>query len=322
MFNYVHSFILFLSASLFSPLMAGTGQADYWLGKMMDAVHQLNYDGYFVYLHGDNVESLRTVHTVDNGREIERLYSLNGEAREIVRDNDTVTRILPNDRAISTTKRLLNKQSFSGFFVLDPKEIEKNYKLTLHGQGRVADRVTKIIGFEPRDSLRYGYRLQLDDEYALPLQWEMFDQDNYLVSNVMFTHISIGTDVTDSGPLLEPEGSGVLKKEETASTKTVEPVADVISNWSFSSLPSGFNMRHHRSGPLHKKRKIEHYIFSDGIASFSVYIEQTDKVRLDGMAHLGALNAFGVHIDGYQVTAVGEVPSATLSFITQLKKND
>ncbi|MBT8438282.1 MAG: hypothetical protein KJO91_01045, partial [Gammaproteobacteria bacterium] len=121
-----------------SQLQAGSRQASYWLEKMMKAVHEMNYDGNFVYLHGDNIESLRTVHINQDGHEIERLFSLNGEAREIVRDNETVTRILPNDKTIATTQRLLNKQSFSGFFVLDLERIEQNYEINLKGRGRIA----------------------------------------------------------------------------------------------------------------------------------------------------------------------------------------
>ena len=93
--------VLIIISANAGQLSASDKHADYWLDKMMNAVHKLNYDGYFVYLHGDNIESLRTVHTVQDGREIERLYSLNGEAREIFRDEDTVTRILPNEKAIS-----------------------------------------------------------------------------------------------------------------------------------------------------------------------------------------------------------------------------
>jgi sigma-E factor negative regulatory protein RseB len=290
---------------------------------MMQAVHQTNYDGYLVYLHGNNLESLRAVHTVEDGHEIERLFSLNGEAREVVRDNDSVTRILPNEKAISTTKRFMNKQYFSGFFVLDPEEIEKNYQLDLQGTGRIADRATNIISFTPRDSLRYGYRLHLDDHYALPLQWEMFDHDDNLVSSIMFTQISIGTSVKDSGPLLEKGETSVVEEEPTLSNSDYFP-EKLAQNWAFSSLPKGFYIKHHRQGiPHHKTRNIEHYIFSDGIASFSVYIEETDKVRLNGLANLGALNAFGVYLNGYQVTAVGEVPPETLAFISLLeKKND
>jgi len=311
-------FITFVAAA--DALSASDKHADYWLNKMMEAVHKLNYDGYFVYLHGDNIESLRTIHTLQDGREIERLYSLNGEAREIVRDEDTVTRILPNDKAISTTKRLLDKQYFSGFFVLDPEEIKKSYELTMQGHGRIADRTTNIFTFTPRDNLRYGYRLHLDDESALPLQWEMYDKDDYLVSSIMFTKIDIGKNVTDSGPLLESDESTVLEKEKTISTKLPAQVTDSIS-WSFSNKPAGFTIRHHRQDiPNHKNRHIDHFLFSDGIASFSIYIEKTNKARLSGPAHLGALNAYGAFIDGHQVTAVGEVPAETLTFITTLER--
>lgn len=305
-----------------SHLQAGSRQANYWLEKMMKAVHEMNYDGNFVYLHGDNIESLRTVHTNINGHEIERLFSLNGEAREIVRDNESVTRILPNDKTIATTKRLLNKQSFSGFFVLDLERIEQNYEINLKGRGRIADRTTNIIDFVPRDDLRYGFRLHVDDESALPLQWEMFDQQQQLVSRIMFTSISIGNNVTDSGSLLEQGDSAVIKKKSAVVHSTGEP-GDINSRWSFNNLPRGFVIKHHRQGiPGKKARNIEHYIFSDGISSFSVYIEQTDKVRLNGNAHLGALNAYGVFVNGHQVTAVGEVPAETLAFISELVISD
>ncbi len=313
------AFALLLAAS---QLHGGSRQASYWLEKMMKAVHEMNYDGNFVYLHGDNIESLRTVHTNKNGHEIERLFSLNGEAREVVRDNETVTRILPNDKTVATTRRLLNKQSFSGFFILDLQRIEQNYEINLKGRGRIADRATNIIEFVPRDNLRYGFRLHVDDESALPLQWEMFDHQQQLVSRIMFTSISIGSNVTDSGSLLEQGDSSVVKQKSTI-TRSTETAGATNSKWSFNNLPQGFIIKHHRQEiPGRKARNIEHYIFSDGISSFSVYIEQTDKVRLNGNAHLGALNAYGVFLNGHQVTAVGEVPPETLAFISELVLNN
>lgn len=316
----MHRFLFFLLAVFIANLSnAGSQQASYWLDKMMQAVHQVNYDGHFVYLHGDNIESLRTVHTVNDGYEIERLFSLNGEAREIVRDKDSVTRIMPNDKSVSTTRRLMDKQYFSGFFVLQIEEIEKNYDIQLNGRDRIADRPTQVMVFKPKDNLRYGYRLNLDEEYALPLQWEMFDQDGGLISSIMFTQINIGDEVADSGSLLEKDNYPV-SKQVTPSTQELNNTA-VNSGWRFDNLPNGFKLKHHRPTiPHHNQRDIEQYIFSDGIASFSVYIEQTEKSRLTGQAHLGALNAYGVFLDGHQITAVGEVPSDTLVFINDLAK--
>ena len=317
----MHKAATFLSLIFLSShsVIAATQQAGYWLDKMMQAVHQINYDGHFVYLHGENIESLRTVHTVKDGHEIERLFSLNGEAREIVRDKDSVTRIMPNDKSVATTKRLMDKQYFSGFFVLQYEEIDKNYDIQLSGSGRIADRNTQVIVFNPKDHFRYGYRLNLDEEFALPLQWEMFDQNGSLISSIMFTQISIGDKVSDSGSLLEKDNASVTKQVTPSTTELNNNIGDTA--WQFETLPAGFKLKHHRPTiPHHENRDIEQFIFSDGIASFSVYIEQTDKSRLTGQAHLGALNAYGVFLDGHQITAVGEVPSETLVFISNLVK--
>jgi len=310
------SLILFLfSQSTFSVQV---NQAEFWLKKMMHAVHQLNYDGYFVYFHGSNIESLRTVHIFKDGHEIERLFSLNGEAREIVRDDDTVTCILPNEKAISTTERLINQQYFSGFFEMNPEIIEKNYQIVLQGQGRVADRTSNIIIFKPKDNLRYGYELNIDDEYGLPLQWDMFNEAEEVVSRIMFTQISIGEDIEDSGPLMNPKLPSIVHSVEKQKPSKV--ITNNVNNVPFVNIPHGFDIKLEKLGlPRQKDRDVEHYIFSDGIASFSVYLEKTDKIRLKGKAQLGALNAFGVYKNGYQITAVGEVPARTLVFINEMK---
>jgi sigma-E factor negative regulatory protein RseB len=60
-------------------------------------------------------------------------------------------------------------------------------------------------------------------------------------------------------------------------------------------------------------------VFSDGLASVSVFIEprspQTEAMR--GLAKVGAAFAFSRDLDGHQVTAVGEVPAATVEAIAE-----
>jgi sigma-E factor negative regulatory protein RseB len=61
---------------------------------------------------------------------------------------------------------------------------------------------------------------------------------------------------------------------------------------------------------------VEHWVFSDGLASVSVYIEASiDKDEYSGVTHRGALNAFGTMVDGYYVTVVGEVPRRTVELM-------
>ena len=62
-----------------------------WVQKMSVAMRNLDYRGEFVYLHENQLESMRISHYKDENGEKERLISLNGEAREVIRDNQNLT---------------------------------------------------------------------------------------------------------------------------------------------------------------------------------------------------------------------------------------
>ena len=89
-----------LLLTLVAPVQADPGQAGELLQRMVDAIQERNYTGTFVYVHGDQVETMGVVHRVNEEGERERLYALTGAAREVLRDNESVTCILPDDEAV------------------------------------------------------------------------------------------------------------------------------------------------------------------------------------------------------------------------------
>ena len=64
---------------------------------------------------------------------------------------------------------------------------------------------------------------------------------------------------------------------------------------------------------------VEHLVFSDGLASVSVFIEhaqaQAAARSADGTARFGVSSAYSTAVEGYRVTAVGEVPPDTVRAI-------
>ena len=62
-----------------------------------------------------------------------------------------------------------------------------------------------------------------------------------------------------------------------------------------------------------------HLMYSDGLASVSVFIELSESSthRLSGASKMGALNAYGKQMDGAQITVMGEVPEATVATIAE-----
>ena len=69
---------------------------------------------------------------------------------------------------------------------------------------------------------------------------------------------------------------------------------------------------------------VDHLVFTDGVASVSVFVEiqRTPGAQpsVEQSAAVGSSSAFSTVVDGHKVTAVGEVPPATVQFIaTQVK---
>ena len=58
-------------------------------------------------------------------------------------------------------------------------------------------------------------------------------------------------------------------------------------------------------------------LFSDGLASVSVYIEKLEPKakKFEGLSSMGAVNVYGSVIGTYQITVIGEVPKDTVKMV-------
>jgi len=302
-------------------LSAQADEAFDWLEKMGRAVRDLDYQGIFVYRIGDQLEAMRVLHGTSGGREMERLVSLNGAPREVVRDEHSVLCVLPEQRAVSVGWRS-PESSYRAILSRPPEEMTTYYDFALGERERVAGRATRTIKITPRDPFRYGQRIYLDEEYALPLKSELLDRNGDIVSQIMFTQLEVV-------PELSVDWGVDEESKETQYAWHYQPPAQERGNgidssdWSFQRLPSGFRMtvHAHRDGD-DKHPNQEHFVFSDGLASFSIYIEEADPTNpLTGGSRVGSMSVFGRTIEGYQVTVVGEVPEATARNVVSAMKH-
>ena len=90
--------------------------------------------------------------------------------------------------------------------------------------------------------------------------------------------------------------------------------------WQVRQLPEGFTLTDFQQKRMREDGEAaKHMVFSDGLATVSVYIEKRmhQDDSLNGLSSMGAMNAYGLMVDGYQVMVVGEVPPATVKMIAQ-----
>lgn len=294
-----------------SSLATGAGEAQSWLERLSKAVRERNYQGTFVYRHEGNMETLRVIHRAGPDGEMERLYSLTGSPREIIRDNQKVTCILPDDRSVMVDSRQL-ASPLATVVPGDIGELAETYRFELMGDGRIANRDAKQVGIFPEDGYRYGYRLWIDEATALLLRADLFDEKGEVVEQLVFTELSTPQSIPTSELQPQISGEGFTWHRNVGQGPAVKP-ADL--RWRAPGMPKGFELVLHEVRPLPgKEGAVEHMLYSDGLASVSVYIESAGPGEsFSGHSRVGALNAYGRVVDGHQTTVVGEVPAATVS---------
>ena len=126
------------------PLAALAQSPQEWLARMSEAVELLNYEGTFIHMHEGNVESLYIIHRHEGGKVSERIVSMDGAGREIIRHEDEVTCILPDQRSVLIEQRKDVSPLLSALPNYSDK-LERHYEVRLVRRGRVAGRMTQAV---------------------------------------------------------------------------------------------------------------------------------------------------------------------------------
>lgn len=317
-----HWVLLALLASGAAVSAAAADDARDWLAHMNDALTTRNYDGVFFHVHGGRVETMRIIHRAQGGRVMERLVSLDGSGREFVRTGTELACYLPDKRTVLVERRP-EATTLLGNLPRFDAATEEFYDLQQVERVRLMGRTTRLIAVQPKDAFRYGYRLWIDEATKMPLKTQLCDARGRVIEQIQFASLTLPHDIADSEfePQVDTTGFRWLRQDSR--------VARIDSGSALSRavrLPPGFRLTLRAAQTMPgSEGTVEHFVYSDGIASVSVFVETASesKSAMAGAARVGSSSAFSATIDGHQVTAVGEVPPETVRFITNsLREED
>ena len=287
-----------------------------WVQKMSMAMRELSYRGNFVYLHENQLESMRISHYKDENGEKERLISLNGEAREVIRDNQNLTCIWPSSRKVVVD--FSRKNTFPPIFIPeDIARLEKYYEMKLLGKDRIAGMNTVVVHINPRDEFRYGIKFWINEQNALMMKSSLINEEGEVVEEVMFTSLKLfdGDEklVVDTMPKIDESFSLVRYHSGDSSGSFA---AD--NSWQLSAAPGGF----WRESVLKRQipgtdNFVHQMVYTDGLASLSIFIEKQTSATTSGMSSMGAVNAYIRILNNHSVTAIGEVPAITVKQLAE-----
>lgn len=292
-----------------------------WLARMEQALSTRNYQGVFVHEHSGQSETLRIVHRIANGSVDERILSLDGSAREFIRKGGELICYLPDQRLV-----LVEQSQDSGMLLTELRRVDAatsgQYQLSEMAPTRISGRSARVIAVEPRDHFRYGYRLWIDESSAMPLKTQLRGARGEVVEQMVFTELTLPRQIADAMLSPQTDASGYRWLRHVAqATSTAGEVAGA-SVWQAADLPPGFRMTVRATQALPgSAAPVTHLVYSDGLASVSVFVEpgSTPAANASGaeadITRVGPSSAYSTVVQGYRVTAIGEVPPDTVRAI-------
>ena len=300
------------------PVSAAIAQTDIsamqWLQRIYTASEKLNYAGTFVYQQGQRGETSSIVHMVDSSGPRERLETLDGVPREIVRTGDEVVCYLPASSTVKIEKQP-GRRPFPAILSEQLKDVSDNYTVTKGHVERVAGYNCQILTLEPKDRMRYGHRLWAELATGMLLRARTFNEKDEMLEQFTFTQIKIGGNI--SRDQLKPRYSRQSKDwhvEDSGATRA--SLAE--TGWTIRSKPPGFRTVAELVRTVGGTGGVAHIVLSDGLAAISVFIEPATNKRQTpqaGLARQGAINVYTRPVGNYWVTVVGEAPAESVKYV-------
>jgi len=300
------------------PVSAALAQTDtsalQWLQRIYAATQKLSYTGVFVYQQGQQVETSRITHVVEASGPRERLETLDGTPREIIRTRDQVVCYLPASMTVKIDKQS-GTRMFPAILPERLKELYENYNIRKGDVERVGGYDCQVIILEPRDRMRYGHRLWADLNTGMLLKAKTFDEKNEMLEQFSFTQLQIGGAI----------GREQLKARFSRASRDwrVEDSGAIRANlaeagWTIRSTPPGFRTVTELLRTLGGTSGVGHIVLSDGLAAVSVFIQPVKSKQAasqPGLVRQGAINVYTRPVGDHWITVVGEAPPESVKYI-------
>jgi len=281
-----------------------------WLKIMAFAAHQTNYSGVFVYQYDDRVKTSRITHVVEPDSEYERLESLDGPRREIIRHHGHVWRSSRNNQMVQVDNRGARAR-FPSLLPDQSSALNENYRLKELGSERVAGYNAKVVLLQPRDNMRYAHKIWVHADTGLLLRVAVLNDKKQMVEQYTFTQLQIGGNIDRSWIKRTP--TVIAHHEDLPElAEKAKGAFPFKSGWVVDSVPSGFKKTMEVQRPMRGKHApVTQLVYSDGLSGISVFIEEADADEddADGLSTRGALNLYRKVVDVHLITVVGEVPA-------------
>ena len=302
-----------------------------WLVRMHEASRKRAYIGTFVVSSSSSMSSSRIWHVCDGEQQMERVEALTGAPRSTLRRNDEVVTFFRDSKTALAEKRE-SLGLFPNLLKGNQSAIAQYYGARQLGVERVAGYEADVVVLQAKDNLRFGYRVWSERKSGLVIKLQTLDVDGRVLEQAAYSELQLDAPVSMSKlsqMMANVEGYKVAKSEMTKTTASAE-------GWQLKNPVAGFKpmscfKRSVASADGVGAEAALQWIFSDGLASVSLFVENFDRLRhsQEGQGAMGATHSLTRRLTekpadksadkggDWWLTVVGEVPAHVLSSFAQ-----
>ncbi len=308
-------FLLLLSFNVLA-INTDTESAKFWLKKLSQSLRELNFTTSFVVVKNNQVEPYHWLHGIgENELELEIFASMNGPRRDVLRQGDVVSYIVPEQEPYSVISKDI-RSPIPSIFRGDITALEDNYRFISVGRSRILGRVAQLIRIVAKDDYRFSYWLWLDQQSGLLLKMAVLTRQGQLLEQIQFTRIDVSDKLSENLVQLQlTELPPVDKLNNRQENKNLP--------WQVNWLPEGFKLLKSNQHSLNSysrvgEKTVDFMLFTDGLVEVSVYVNASkENFRAPEYANDGATMVYNHVSQGVEVGVVGGVPLVTARKIAE-----
>jgi sigma-E factor negative regulatory protein RseB len=280
-----------------------------WLQRAAQAARQSSYEGVYVHTNGDRTSTVRITHMNSGGEEVERIEPLDGMTHEIVRRNDEMFCRFPDAKTVRLDPRITTR-FFPALLGGAVEAIAASYDVKLGKSERVLGYECQWIRLEPRDAMRYAQRVCSEVSTGLVVRAKTLNEQRQVIEQYTFTDLKIGQ-------VARSELKSVFKartRQWVSDGQPVDEATNAETGWAVNKAPTGFHKVTEIKRTLPgRSQPVSQIVFSDGLASVSVFVEPNTAPGRTGEASSedGTTTFFVRPMGENVVTVLGEVPLMT-----------
>ncbi len=301
-------------------ILAETAQTDplvgQWLMRLHAAAGKMAYSGTFVVNAGEHMSSSRIWHVCNEEGQTERVEALTGPARTTLRHNNQVLTLLPEQRiAIAETRESLTL--FPNWLRQTDLSIAQFYRLQPKDPQRLAGFMADVVQLQPVDTMRFGYRVWTEQKTGVVIKLQTLDASFNVLEQAAFSELQLRSSfsMAQLKAMMQPSQGYQIQRPQMQRTSAEQ------EGWRVGQVVPGFKpVSCHK--PANMPKGTLQCVYSDGLASVSLFIENFDPVQHTQSPSgdpfvMGATHMLNRRQGSWWFTAVGEVPRQTLAVFVQ-----